>query len=125
HLAPDTRKRGMSALRQLLIYAVSQGWADEAVLAVCQTIRPSPARRNWLHPEQVLALDPLIHSSAFEPYEQFVYDTLLMTGVRAEELTRLRDPDLDRREKILVIQQGKGGKRREIPVHPDYIELWE
>lgn len=37
-LAPATRKRARSIQRQLVRYAIGQGWADERLLACCPTL---------------------------------------------------------------------------------------
>ena len=49
--------------------------------------------------------------------------TLLETGARASELVQLRVEDVDLAERVVVIRQGKGGKRREVPIRRDLAQL--
>ncbi len=45
--------------------------------------------------------------------------TLLKTGARASELVQLRIEDVSLGERVVTIQNGKGGKRREVPIRRD------
>ncbi|MBS3025612.1 tyrosine-type recombinase/integrase [Acidiphilium multivorum] len=49
--------------------------------------------------------------------------TLLETGARASELVQLRVEDVSLVERMVVIRQGKGGKRREVPIRRDLAQL--
>lgn len=48
---------------------------------------------------------------------------LLETGARVSEFIRLRVEDLSLEERVLVIQHGKGGKRREVPMRRELVQL--
>src|ERR1700723_3239630 len=49
--------------------------------------------------------------------------TLLETGARASELVQLRVEDVSLVERVVTIRQGKGGKRREVPIRRDLAQL--
>lgn len=49
--------------------------------------------------------------------------TLLETGARVSEFVRLRVEDTSFAERIIVVQRGKGGKRREIPIRRELAQL--
>ncbi len=49
--------------------------------------------------------------------------TLLETGARASELVQLRVEDVSLAERVVTIQQGKGSKRREVPIRRDLAQL--
>jgi len=49
--------------------------------------------------------------------------TLLETGARASELVQLRVEDVSLAERLVTIQHGKGGKRREVPIRRDLAQL--
>jgi integrase/recombinase XerD len=49
--------------------------------------------------------------------------TLLETGARASELVQLRVEDVGLAERVITIRQGKGGKRREVPIRRDLAQL--
>ncbi len=48
--------------------------------------------------------------------------TLLETGARSSELVQLR-VDVGLAERVITIRQGKGGKRREVPIRRDLAQL--
>ncbi len=48
---------------------------------------------------------------------------LLETGARASELVQLRVEHVSLAERLVTIQHGKGGKRREVPIRPDLAQL--
>jgi len=49
--------------------------------------------------------------------------TLLETGARASELVQLQVEDVGLVERVIIIRQGKGGKRREVPIRRDLAQL--
>ncbi len=49
--------------------------------------------------------------------------TLLETGARASELVQLRVEDISLAEHVVTIRDGKGGKRREVPIRRDLAQL--
>jgi integrase len=124
-LAASTRKRGMSTMRSYLRYCVANGWADASVLNACGTVRASPPRRDWLRPEQVKAIVPLLATPEYDDYDRFAFETLLTTGLRISELTALRRKHLNALDGVLVVERGKGGKRREVPVDELFVAAWQ
>ena len=49
--------------------------------------------------------------------------TLLETGTRVSELVQLRVEDVSLAERVVIIEDGKGGKRREVPIRPGLARL--
>jgi integrase/recombinase XerD len=49
--------------------------------------------------------------------------TLLETGTRVSEFTALRVEDVSLTERVVTIEDGKGGKRREIPIRAELARL--
>ena len=48
---------------------------------------------------------------------------LLETGTRVSEFVALRVEDVSLAERAIVIEDGKGGKRREVPMRPELARL--
>jgi integrase/recombinase XerD len=49
--------------------------------------------------------------------------TLLETGARVSEFVALRIEDVSIAERVITIEEGKGGKRREVPIRPELARL--
>ena len=49
--------------------------------------------------------------------------TLLETGTRVSEFVALRVENISIAERMIVIESGKGGKRREVPIRPELARL--
>ncbi|MGH7160271.1 MAG: tyrosine-type recombinase/integrase [Acetobacteraceae bacterium] len=49
--------------------------------------------------------------------------TLLETGARASELVQLRVEDVGLVERVVTIRHAKGGKRREVPIRRELVQL--
>ena len=49
--------------------------------------------------------------------------TLLETGARVSEFVALRIGDVSLAERVITIEDGKGGKRREVPIRPELARL--
>jgi integrase/recombinase XerD len=65
----------------------------------------------------------LDHAYAQDGRTGVMLQTLLETGARASELVQLRVEDVSLAERVVVIRQGKGGKRREVPIRRDLAQL--
>jgi len=96
----------MSALSQLLKFCVMRGWLELTMLSACDTIARGRLITEWLRPEQVASLQPLVEE-LLDPYQQFAWRTYLSTGLRAEEVVALLPTDLDRRDGILLCATAK------------------
>jgi site-specific recombinase XerD len=70
-MAASSRKRNMSSLRGFLKFCVANGWANTDVLRACSSIKPSPERRDWLRPETVKAITPLLGCPDFDDMDRF------------------------------------------------------
>lgn len=49
--------------------------------------------------------------------------TLLETGARVSEFTALRVEDVSLAERVITVEDGKGGKRREVPIRAELARL--
>ena len=87
-------------------------------------LRASPERRGGVDrltvEEELRFLD---QAYAQDGRTGLMLQTLLETGARASELVQLRVEDVSLIERVVTIRQGKGGKRREVPVRRDLAQL--
>jgi integrase/recombinase XerD len=60
--------------------------------------------------------------SASNLYHRAMLITLYSTGMRRAELCRLKVEDIDSKRMLIRIQQGKGGKDRDVPLSPKALE---
>jgi len=127
HLAASTRKRGRSSLRQLLLFAIARGWADESILVCLPKVEASPPRHEWLRPEQLVVLDALVTEADFTAEQRFMWRCLVNAGLRPQEVVRLKAEALNVIDSMLVVVgKGRGdGKLRHVPVSPEFRAQWQ
>jgi integrase/recombinase XerD len=71
-----------------------------------------------LSPEEVARLI----DSARNLYHRTLLMTLYSTAMRRAELCRLKVRDIDSQRMMIRINQGKGGRDREVPLSPKLLE---
>jgi site-specific recombinase XerD len=118
HLEPATVNRRMAALRSFLRFAEDAGIGP--AIAVPKPVRTQRQPPRWLNTRQQHAL-----VRAARRYGSLrdlaVVQLLLNTGLRVEELIKLRwrDITLGPRSGRLVVREGKGRKQRPIELNID------
>jgi integrase/recombinase XerD len=87
-------------------------------------LRASPERRGGVDrltvEEELRFLDQAFSQDG---RTGLMLQTLLETGARVSELVHLRIEDVSFAERVVTIRQGKGGKRREVPIRRDLAQL--
>ncbi len=118
-LAPATRARRLSAIRQLYRFAFEEGWrADNPAQRIAGPGRTAQLPKT-LSVEEV---DRLL-SAARETGRERLRNTCLMevlyaTGLRVSELVGL-PVSAARGDPRMLLVKGKGGKERMVPLSPD------
>ena len=114
-LAPATVSQYVSALRFLFIKTLRRHFLAEYI--------PFPKSRKRLptvlSPEEVARL----LDSARNLYHRTLLMTLYSTAMRRAELCRLKVRDIDSQRMMIRINQGKGGRDREVPLSPKLLEI--
>jgi integrase/recombinase XerD len=113
-LAPATVSQYVSALRFLFVKTLRRHFLAEYI--------PFPKSRRRLptvlSPEEVTQLI----DAACNLYHRTLLMTLYSTAVRRAELCRLKVQDIDSQRMMIRINQGKGGRDREVPLSPKLLE---
>jgi integrase/recombinase XerD len=61
--------------------------------------------------------------SASTSYHRVILMILYGTGLRREELCRLKVTDVDSQRMVIHVRQGKGGRDRDVPLSPRLLEM--
>ena len=113
-LAPATVSQYVSALRFLFIKTLRRHFLAEYI--------PFPKSRKRLptvlSPEEVTRLI----DAACNLYHRTLLMTLYSTAARRAELCQLKVQDIDSQRMMIRINQGKGGRDREVPLSPKLLE---
>ena len=113
-LAPATVSQYVSALRFLFVKTLRRHFLAEYI--------PFPKSRKRLptvlSPEEVTRLI----DSARNLYHRTLLMTLYSTAARRAELCQLKVQDIDSQRMMIRINQGKGGRDREVPLSPKLLE---
>lgn len=98
--------------------AVFKAARKKAGLRAPKEKRIAPARLTI--EEQIRFIDA---AYACDGQAGLMVQTLLETGTRVSEFVALRVEDVSLGERVIVIENGKGGKRREVPIRPELTRL--
>ncbi|HEX8812970.1 MAG TPA: phage integrase N-terminal SAM-like domain-containing protein [Terracidiphilus sp.] len=113
-LTPGSVTNHLCALRFLYIQTLKRPWS------IADTPYPKKRYRlpTILSQEEVTQLI----DAAPTPFYRTILMTLYGTGVRRNELTRLKVSDIDSRRMVVHIQGGKGGQDRDVMLSPALLE---
>jgi integrase/recombinase XerD len=113
-LAPATVSQYVSALRFFFVKTLRRHFLAEYI--------PFPKSRKRLptvlSPEEVTRLI----DAARNLYHRTLLMTLYSTAARRAELCRLKVQDIDSQRMMIRIDQGKGGRDRDVPLSPKLLE---
>ncbi|MDQ2832389.1 MAG: tyrosine-type recombinase/integrase [Acidobacteriota bacterium] len=113
-LSPRTIEGQAAALRFLFVKTLGRPYLPDAI--------PFPKHHRRL--PTVLSQEEVsrLIDSAGNLMHRAMAMTLYATGVRRAELCRLKVADIDSERMVLHIQQGKGGRDRDVPLSPRLLE---
>ncbi len=113
-MSPATVSQYVSALRFLFVKTLRRHFLAEYI--------PFPKSRKRLptvlSPEEVTRLI----DAACNLYHRTLLMTLYSTAARRAELCQLKVQDIDSQRMMIRINQGKGGRDREVPLSPKLLE---
>lgn len=108
-------REGLDYLQTKAVFKVAR---QKAGLVAPKPRRGAPARLSL--EEELRFID---HAYARGGAVGLMMQTLLETGARVSEFVALRVEDVSLAERIITIAEGKGGKRREVPIRPELARL--
>jgi site-specific recombinase XerD len=113
-LSPGSVTNHLCALRFFYIQTLKKPWS------IADTPYPKKTHRlpTILSQEEVAQLI----DAACTPFHRTILMTLYATGVRNEELTRLKVSDIDSRRMVIHVQGGKGRKDRDVMLSTVLLE---
>jgi integrase/recombinase XerD len=113
-LAPATVSQYVSAVRFLFVKTLRRHFLAEYI--------PFPKSRKRL--PTVLSREEVTRliDAACNLYHRTLLMTLYSTAARRAELCRLKVQDIDSQRMMIRINQGKGGRDREVPLSPKLLE---
>lgn len=122
--APATVVRYLAALSHCLSVGVKEyGWIDDNPVRKVTKPKEPRGRVRFLSDEERERLLRACRADAVEPRIYPVVVLALSTGMRAQEVMRLRWPDVDLSRGRVVLHQTKNGERRAVPVAGPALEL--
>jgi len=121
---PATINRRLQAVRKFYSFAMETGLTESNPASEVQLVpRPEPNPPRALASEEVISLLAAVQGGrpSLVKRDYAIVQLLLQTGIKLGELTRLRLSDVqlgDDGEGLLLIEEGNGNQRRQIPLNP-------
>jgi len=123
NLSPGTVNRYFAALSTAFTVAVKElGWLQENPLNNIKKLKEPKGRTRYLTPDEIERL----LSASRESRNRLLYPFVLLalaTGMRKNEIRRLRWRDLDHSAKQLVLHHTKNGEKRSVPLYEKAYEV--
>lgn len=120
-LQSASRSRNLYTLRSFWSFAFKNKFCDSNLASVVESIKVNRKERTYLSEEEVeILLKNLEH-----PLINLVVKTLFFTGMRIGECINLKISDVDFKNKLIKIINGKGGKDRNIPINNKLMPVLE
>ena len=125
--APYSRRRIVIIQKAYFTYAYSEGMTEDKLSEKILSVKVPNKERKFLTAEEVQEFIGKVDNRLI----RFALVTLYYTGMRISECCNLKMEDVDMRNRILHVVNGKGAKDRPIPIcnklydlFTDYIANW-
>jgi site-specific recombinase XerD len=120
-LQPNTRNRVLNGLRSFFHYAQSEGWIATSPVEGIPSAKGNPSRRPFVPARDMRrCLEQIEH-----PAVSMAAWLIFYSGLRISECVSLNIGDLNWPERRIVVQRGKGGKSRTVPMADALVPLLE
>lgn len=111
-IASASRSRSVYILRSFYNYCVKKDIADKNIASLVEPVKVKQSEREFLTEYEFEALTNAIK----QPVIKTAVETMFYTGARMSETIHLSLEDVDLKERVIHIINGKGGKDRDIPI---------
>jgi site-specific recombinase XerD len=113
-LSPSTVKQHMAAMKFFFVHTLRRSFRWD------QLPYPKVPRRLPI----ILSKEEVrwMINAASDLFHRAILMTLYSTGMRRDELVRLKVSSIDSQRMMIRIQRGKGGKDRDVPLSPKLLE---
>ena len=118
-LSGVARARKLAAVREYFRYLVEHGIIDRSPAEGIQTPKKEKHSRGSLQPAEY---DQLLSLAGCNPRDFAILQEFLQMGIRVSELVSLALSDIDLRERVLSVRQGKGGVERSIELEEKVVQ---
>lgn len=125
--APSSRRRIVIIQKAYFTYAYNEGITEGKLSMKILSVKMPHKERKYLTAEEVQEFLVNVENKLIRT----AIETLYYTGMRISECCNLKLEDVDMRNKIIHVVNGKGGKDRSIPIcnklydiFIDYINNW-
>ena len=125
--APYSRRRIVIILKAYFTYAYNEGLTRDKLSEKILSVKTPKKERKFLTVDEVQEFLTNVENRLI----RLAIETLYYTGMRISECCNLKIEDVDMRNRIIHVVNGKGGKDRPIPIcnklyelFTDYISTW-
>lgn len=125
--APGSRRRIVIILKAYFTYAYSENITKDKLSDKILSVKTPKKERKYLTAEEVKEFLFNVENRLI----RLAIESLYFTGMRISECCNLKMEDVDMRNRIIHVVNGKGGKDRPIPIcnklydlFTDYISNW-
>jgi site-specific recombinase XerD len=125
--APYSRRRIVIILKAYFTYAYNEGLTRDKLSEKILSVKTPKKERKFLTVEEVQEFLSNVENRLI----RVAVETMYYTGMRVSECCNLKLVDVDMRNRIIHVVNGKGGKDRPIPIcnklydiFTDYISNW-
>jgi len=115
--APATVNRELQSLRHLFNMAVKWGKLQKNPMAEVKLFKEPSGKERILSPEEEGRLLDYVRSRKKSQHLEAIIITALNTGMRKGEILNLRWPQVDLKNKHIVVEETKNGELRKIPMN--------
>ena len=112
-----TVNRELATLKGIMTKAIDWGFLAKNPVKGIKLGREKP-RERFLQPDEISKLIESCGKESMAPYLRSVVVIALFTGLRKKELLNLKREEIYMDRDIIRIEDGKGGYRRFVPLHP-------